>query len=216
MTHELNDGLTAPVNASGKWERAAWRIGVEVAGPAADDVDRLARFPHETVNALKANGFMGALLPGELGGGDATLSDLTGAVRALAVHCASSALVLAMHSIEVFNLARHGTTLTLQAVGREIASEQLLLANANSEVGVAGEACAHWRTPRVHGRWISKPSPSRTERTPTSWSRRLERHLKRVKPIKCSSCVGDLISAWIHSRSGIPSVCVAPAAEGSV
>jgi acyl-CoA dehydrogenase len=139
MTHELNDGLTAPVNASGKWERAAWRIGVEVAGPAADDVDRLARFPHETVNALKANGFMGALLPGELGGGDATLSDLTGAVRALAVHCASSALVLAMHSIEVFNLARHGTTLTLQAVGREIASEQLLLANANSEVGVGGD-----------------------------------------------------------------------------
>jgi acyl-CoA dehydrogenase len=139
MTRELNDGLIAPADAAGKWERAAWRVAIDVAGPAADDVDRLARFPQETVDALKAGGFMSALLPESLGGGGAALWEIAGAVRALAVHCASSALVLAMHSIEVFNLARHGATPTLQALGREIAARQLLLANANSEVGVGGD-----------------------------------------------------------------------------
>lgn len=51
----------APNDAAGEWAQAAWRIGVDVAGPAADDVDRRARFPHETVDALKAQGFL--LLP---------------------------------------------------------------------------------------------------------------------------------------------------------
>jgi hypothetical protein len=53
--------LVAPNDAAGEWAQAAWRIGVDVAGPAADDVDRRARFPHETVDALKAQGFL--LLP---------------------------------------------------------------------------------------------------------------------------------------------------------
>ena len=72
-------------------------------------------------------------------GGGATLAEVAGAVRAIAFHCASSALVLAMHSIEVANMVRHATTDPLRALLREIASEQLLFANANSEVGVGGD-----------------------------------------------------------------------------
>lgn len=139
MTIELNDGLLAPAEAAGAWERAAWRIGVEVAGPAADDVDRLARYPAEAVEALKAEGFLSALLPKELDGGGASVLELVGAIRALAAHCASSALVLAMHSIEAFNLARHGSTPALQALARDISADAILLANANSEVGVGGD-----------------------------------------------------------------------------
>jgi acyl-CoA dehydrogenase len=82
---------------------------------------------------------LSALLPKELDGGGASLLELVGAVRALAAHCASSALVLAMHSIEAFNLARHGTTPALQALARAISADGLLLANANSEVGVGGD-----------------------------------------------------------------------------
>ena len=150
MTIELNDGLLAPAEAAGAWERAAWRIGVEVAGPAADDVDRLARYPAEAVQALKAEGFLAALLPKELEGGGASVLELVGAIRALAAHCASSALVLAMHSIEAFNLARHGSTPALQALARDISADAILLANANSEVGVGGDVgrslCALDRT----------------------------------------------------------------------
>lgn len=139
MTREVNDGLVAPSDAAGRWEQAAWRIGEEVAAPAADDVDRAARFPAEAVAALKQEGFLSALLPSKLGGADASVADLAGAVRALAAHCASSALVLAMHSIEEFNLARHGTTPELQDLCREISDKALLIANANSEVGGGGD-----------------------------------------------------------------------------
>ncbi len=139
MTIELNDGMLAPGVSAGFWEQAAWRIGVEVAGPSADDVDRLARFPVEAVDALKKEGFMAALLPKELDGGGASLPELVGAVRALAGHCASSALVLGMHSIEAVVLARFGTTPSLQRLARDVAADGLLLANANSEVGVGGD-----------------------------------------------------------------------------
>ncbi len=139
MNPSLNDGLVAPADAAGAWEQAAWRIGVEIAGPAADDVDRAARFPHEAVDALKAEGFLAAPLPKELDGGGASVLELVGAVRGLAVHCASSALVLAMHTIEALNLARHGTTPEMQDLQRAIAADQLLIANANSEVGVGGD-----------------------------------------------------------------------------
>jgi acyl-CoA dehydrogenase len=139
VTVELNDGLVAPADAVGTWEQAAWRLGAEVAGPAADDVDRVARFPQESSDALKAGGFLSALLPTELGGGGASLPEMVGAVRALAAHCASSSLVLAMHSIEAFNLVRHGTTPALQDFCRELAAENLLIANANSEVGIGGD-----------------------------------------------------------------------------
>jgi acyl-CoA dehydrogenase len=65
---------------------------------------------------------------------------MVGSVRALAAHCASSALVLAMHSIEAFILARYGTTPELKDFSREVVTEKLLIANANSEVGIGGDA----------------------------------------------------------------------------
>lgn len=140
MTHEWNEGLAAPGQSTSAWEQTAWGIGVDVAGPAAADVDRRARFPHEAVDAMREARLFSALLPAEIGGGGASLTEVVGCVRALAAHCASSALVLAMHSIDAFNLVRHGDTPALKEFASEIASGQLLLANANSEVGVGGDA----------------------------------------------------------------------------
>jgi acyl-CoA dehydrogenase len=117
----------------------AGEIGAAVAAPVADAVDRDARFPHEAVDAYRERGLLSALIPRELGGGGAALSEVSDAVRAVAAHCASSALVLAMHSIEIGNLVRHGTTEPLRELQREIVSEQLLFANANSEVGIGGD-----------------------------------------------------------------------------
>jgi acyl-CoA dehydrogenase len=137
--NELLNSMSAPSQSSGALESAAWKMGVEIAGPAADDVDRNSRFPQETVDELKRQGLFSALVPEHLGGGGATLAEVSGAIRALAFHCSASALVLAMHSIEVSNLARHGNSEPLQALLGEIASKQLLLANANSEVGIGGD-----------------------------------------------------------------------------
>lgn len=115
------------------------RIGAEVAGPGADDVDAKARFPHEAVDALRESRVLSAMVPVELGGAGVSPSEMAAAVRVLAQHCCSSALVLAMHSMEISNLARHGTTDALRELQREIVSEQLLVANANSEVGTGGD-----------------------------------------------------------------------------
>jgi acyl-CoA dehydrogenase len=131
--------MVAPGDAAGKWEQVAWRIGEEVAAPASDDVDRNARFPKESLDAMRNEGLLSALLPTSVGGGGATLPEIVGAVRAVAVHCASSGLMLGMHSIEIVNLARHGTSDGMQALAREVASKNLLFANANSEVGVGGD-----------------------------------------------------------------------------
>jgi acyl-CoA dehydrogenase len=124
----------------------AEEIGATIAAPAADEVDRDSRFPREAVHAFREHRLLSALVPEDLGGGGATMSELSGAIRAVAHHCASSALVLAMHSMEVANLVRHGTTEPLRELLRTLSAEQLLFANANSEVGIGGDvgrsACA--------------------------------------------------------------------------
>jgi acyl-CoA dehydrogenase len=117
----------------------ASRIGAEVSGPAAEDVDVNARFPHESVAAFRESGLLSAMVPTELGGRGARPSEIAAAVRAIAAHCCSSALVLAMHSMEISNLSRHGTTEPLRELQREVLADQLLFANANSEVGAGGD-----------------------------------------------------------------------------
>jgi len=133
------DEMLAPANASGEIERAAWTVGVETAGPAADDVDLHARFPHESLAALRDSKLLSAMIPIEFGGQGASLASMSAAVRALATHCASSALVLAMHTLEIGDLVRHGTTPALRSFLCEVAEKQLLLANAHSEVGIGGD-----------------------------------------------------------------------------
>jgi acyl-CoA dehydrogenase len=136
---EFLGGMSSPAESTGRLESLAWKIGVEVAAPAAEDVDRESRFPREAVEEFKRSGLLAALVPEALGGGGATLAEVAGAVRAVAFNCTASALVLAMHSIEASNLVRHGKSDALQAFLAEIASKQLLIANANSEVGIGGD-----------------------------------------------------------------------------
>lgn len=117
----------------------ARRIGTEVAGVHAHDVDRDARFPHETVAALRAEGLLGALVPVELGGLGHDLRQAAVVVRELARHCASSAMITAMHHIQVAALLRAGDTPELDAFRRRVAGEQLLLASATTEMGIGGD-----------------------------------------------------------------------------
>jgi acyl-CoA dehydrogenase len=117
----------------------ATRIAEETAGPAADDVDRKARFPAEAVEAMRAEGLMSALVPENLGGEGRTYSELSEATRALGAHCASAAMVYAMHQLEVACLVRHGKTDLLHDYLRDLVRHQLLLASATTEIGVGGD-----------------------------------------------------------------------------
>ncbi len=117
----------------------ATEVARDVARPNAAAVDRDARFPSEAVQAFREAGLLGAIVPRELDGGGARLPELASAVRVVAQECASSALVLAMHLIEAFNLVRHGHTDALRQVTSRVGRGEMLLANANSEVGSGGD-----------------------------------------------------------------------------
>jgi len=119
---------------------AAQRIGAEIAGPHADAVDRDARFPHEALTALREEGMLGAFVPEDLGGGGCSLADLARACEILGRHCASTAMIYAMHQIEVACLVRHGLPAPyFRTYLAEVADRELLLASATSEASVGGD-----------------------------------------------------------------------------
>lgn len=118
---------------------AARRIGAEVAAPAAESVDRLSRFPQETLDALGDAGLLALLVPPDLGGPGGDLRDAMGAVAEIGRHDASAGMILAMHLIQVACLVRHGHTPELRALTAELAARPLLLASATTEAGVGGD-----------------------------------------------------------------------------
>jgi acyl-CoA dehydrogenase len=119
---------------------AARRIAESVAAAHADAVDRDARFPLESIDALREEGLLGAFVPRELGGLGATFGELASACEALGRACASTAMIFAMHQIEVACLVRHGlTSAFFRDYLSDLARHQWLIASATSERGVGGD-----------------------------------------------------------------------------
>lgn len=143
------------------WREVAARVGRDVAGPAADAVDREARFPHETFAALREAGMMSALVPLERGGGGASIAETALAVQELGRWCSSSSLILAMHHIQVACLVRHGRTPELEALLDRVVAEQLLLASATTEIGIGGDVrTSSCHVERAGGRFtLAKNAP---------------------------------------------------------
>jgi acyl-CoA dehydrogenase len=118
----------------------ARRIGEGVAAPAADSVDRESRFPHEAIAALRDARMLSAFVPRELGGLGATIADLSRACEVLGRSCASTAMIYAMHQIEVVCLVRHALSSPFfRAYLTELTHHEWLIASATSELGVGGD-----------------------------------------------------------------------------
>ena len=116
------------------------RIAAQVALPHADDVDRQARFPAETLAALRQADVLSAAVPRPLGGAGCNVSELAKLCACLAQACGSSAMVLAMHFIQLGCLVRHGQDSEFfMGYLREQVRHQYLLASITSEVGTYGE-----------------------------------------------------------------------------
>ncbi|MBU8895176.1 acyl-CoA dehydrogenase [Corallococcus sp. H22C18031201] len=116
------------------------RIASEVARVHADSVDREGRFPAEAIEALKRARMLGVLVPASLGGPELGLDEVAAMCEALAHHCASTAMIFAMHHIQVACLVRHGqSSPLLRAYLTELNERQALIASVTSEVGVGGE-----------------------------------------------------------------------------
>ena len=131
--------MTASEVPSSTLSRQAERIAVEVAGPAADDVDRAARFPTEAFDAVRQASLLSILIPRELGGGGVTVAEVADVAFELGRHCASTGLIYAMHQIQVACLVRHGRSTFFREYLAELAERQLLLGSATTEIGVGGD-----------------------------------------------------------------------------
>lgn len=111
-----------------------------VAGPNADAVDRDARFPIETVQALRDARALSALVPVELGGEGLPFEAVAAACFELGRRCGASAMVFAMHQIQVACIVRHLENGSwFEDYLRQLAGEQRLIASVTSEVGTGGD-----------------------------------------------------------------------------
>jgi acyl-CoA dehydrogenase len=131
--------VTVAVERDGAFLAAVRRIGKEVAAPRADIVDREAQFPAATIDALRAEDALAAAIPGELGGGGVSFEAIAAACLELGRHCGASAMVFAMHQIQVATLVRHHAGAPwFEGYLRSAAAEQPLIASVTSEVGTGG------------------------------------------------------------------------------
>ncbi len=119
---------------------AARSIAADVAAKHAADVDAQARFPSETVQAMKDARLMSAVIPREFGGAGCSMHQLGTLCSVISGACGSSGMVLAMHYIQAAVLARHcaGSAFHEQYM-RDLSKHQYLLASITSEVGTFGD-----------------------------------------------------------------------------
>jgi len=139
-------GVTAAQNLKGRAEVVA-----AAAAEHGDAVDRDARFPTETFAAARAQRLLGVMVPGELGGEGASVSDVVDVCYMLGKACASSAMIFAMHQIMVAILVRHARhSAWHQELLRRLIAEQLLFASSTTENQTGGDvrasACVVERT----------------------------------------------------------------------
>ena len=119
---------------------ATRRIATEIAARHAADVDSQARFPTETLAALRHAGVLSAAVPLALGGAGCSMLELTQLCSTVSQACGSSGMVLAMHYIQLGCIARHGLESEFfRSYLRDLVQHQNLLASMTSEVGTYGD-----------------------------------------------------------------------------
>lgn len=92
------------------------------------------------MSALHEAGLLGAAVPRELGGQGASFATIVAVCHELGQACGSTAMVFAMHQIQVACLIRHGMgSAWHRAFLSRVASDQLLLASATTEAGSGGD-----------------------------------------------------------------------------
>jgi acyl-CoA dehydrogenase len=118
----------------------ARRVSLGVVARYADEVDRSGRFPLESILALKEERLLGVLLPVAAGGDGACFADVADICAVLGQSCSSTAMIFAMHQIQIASLLAFGAESDWHsALMRRIVAEQLLMASATSESGIGGD-----------------------------------------------------------------------------
>lgn len=118
---------------------AATLSGCKIAAEHAEDVDRDNRIPKEALQELRRQGLLSLLVPPSLGGQGRSLTQAGSVCHALAQACGSTAMIFAMHQIQVACIVAHaGQSEWHRALLRRLNDEQLLLGSVTSEAGTGG------------------------------------------------------------------------------
>ena len=115
-------------------------IGKSAIAPHAAAADRDARFPTEAFASIKREKLLSAYVPTKFGGDGLTITQICRICEAMAHYDASTAMIFAMHQIQVACIVNHAQD--NEYFGQylqEICDQQLLLASATTEIGVGGD-----------------------------------------------------------------------------
>jgi acyl-CoA dehydrogenase len=127
---------TAPAETAPRSPDLEARVKTVAAAAArhAASVDDRARFPDEAIAAARQQGLMGIMVPRELGGEGASLSEVADVCYRLGRACSSTAMIYAMHQTKVACLIRHGRgSLWHENLLRRLCAEQMLFASSTTE-----------------------------------------------------------------------------------
>jgi len=115
-------------------------IGRDIIAPHAAEVDRDARFPHEAYAALKQQKLLSCYVPVQYGGMGLNISDLSQICEVLGQYCGSTAMIFAMHQIQVGCIVHHALDSEFfRGYAREMVEQQYLIASATTELGIGGD-----------------------------------------------------------------------------
>ncbi len=116
------------------------QIGEDVIAQHAEDVDGKARFPREGIEALKSLKLMSAYVPQQYGGMGLSLKQVSKVCEALGHYCGSTAMIYAMHKIQVGCLVHHCLDVDyFQSYVSKLVEDQRLIASATTEIGKGGD-----------------------------------------------------------------------------
>jgi acyl-CoA dehydrogenase len=120
--------------------REVHSIGKNVLRAHAMDVDAQARFPIESITAMRELRLLSAYVPETYGGMGLSIVEVSKICEALGQYCGSSAMIYAMHKIQVACLVHHAQKSEyFQNYLRQLAKDQRLIASATTEIGTGGD-----------------------------------------------------------------------------
>ena len=115
-------------------------IGKNIVALHAHDVDAKARFPSESINALKELKLLSAYVPESDGGLGLNIVQISKICEILAHYCGSTAMIYSMHMIQVACVVHHsGDSAYFKSYIKKLVKEQRLMASATTEIGVGGD-----------------------------------------------------------------------------
>ena len=143
-------------NSASRDLHARAQAAAAVAAAHAEIVDREARFPQEAIEAIRAQRLFGLQVPARLGGEGARPADIVDVCYILGGACASSAMIFAMHQVNMACLTRHAHGVAWQEqLQRRIAVGQLLMASSTTEGSGGGNIRSSEAAVQTDGQRIS-------------------------------------------------------------